>query len=291
MRVLVTGAAGFIGHHTVKYLLDQNYEVFGVDNFSNSDPSNLKRLGSWYETNFKQADIRSEYFGCCGYGEKVDAIVHLAAKGSVPKSFNNPDDYFDNNVAGLYNVLRYMGKEYIGKIVFSSSSSVYGNYENGTLESPYAATKVAGEKLIEGNKTVYNYRYIILRLFNIFGPGQKADSQYSPVIAKWARKIANNEEIQIYGETWRDYTYIANVTHAIDLALRHEKKCDVFCDIGCGQLTSLKELAQIMKACDIEYLPPRAGDRKQSVANLQIAKTALGYQPLVSLEQGLRCMN
>src|SRR5581483_690922 len=229
----VTGAAGFIGSNLVEALLRLNQRVFGLDNFSTGSASNLEEVRNsvgperWKNFVELQGDIR-DADACERATRGVDYILHQAALGSVPRSIANPDDTHENNLTAFLNVLAAARKNGVRRLVYASSSSVYGDSPDlpkseaqvGRCLSPYAVTKRANEMYAEVFNLCYGLDSVGLRYFNVFGPRQDPNGPYAAVIPKWIASMIHRERIQINGdgETSRDFCYVANVVQANLLA-------------------------------------------------------------------------
>jgi UDP-glucose 4-epimerase len=304
-RVLVTGGAGFIGSHLTEALLRLGAEVVVLDDLSGGERANV--------TAAAEAAGRSPHFieGSIGDPETVAAAItgcryvfHQAALGSVPRSVEQPERFYQVNATGTWHVLEAARQAGVERVVFAASSSAYGN--TATLPkaetmapeplSPYAATKAAGEALMRAYAASYPLDTVSLRYFNIFGPRQNANSAYAAVIAAFAKAWLEGETATIYGdgEQSRDFTYIDNAVEANLLAARRpEPLGGTVLNVGCGRrvtVNTLHELtARLTERPDAEphYAPPRSGDVRHSLADLTRIEHALGYAPLVSLEAGL----
>ncbi len=301
-RVCVTGGAGFIGSHLVHALVDMNAEVVVIDDLSNGLFNNIApwhdRL-SFLEDSILEADAMSEAV------EDVSVIFHQAAMSSVPRSVEEPELFVRVNTLGTTRVLecaRAVADDDV-RVVYASSSSAYGDQAvSPKLEtlpndprSPYAASKLAGEALIQAYAHSYGIRAASLRYFNIFGPRQRPDSPYAAVIPLWADALLGGEQPVIFGdgEQTRDFTHVRNAVHANLLAgatdnmLRGQPM-----NIACGGAISLLNLLQRM--CEIyevdatpQFEPARTGDVKHSLASIDRARDLIGYEPIVPLDEGL----
>ena len=276
MKILLTGHRGFIGTYLKSSFELLGAEVLGIDKKDGAefDITNLFSLIGWFE------------------GFKPDIVCHHAASVSVPESIKNPRQHWSNNVNGTANILEAMRITQTKKIIFASSSSVYGsNAKKNVTEndaviadqlSPYAASKAICEKLIETYSKVYGIKYINFRYFNIFGTGGRG------VISKW--KSQNPNSVTRCGNTERDYTHISNVEFANIAALEANESAwnDVY-NIGCGKTTSLEHLSEEMglNAREIEALDC---DVKCCSANIHKAKKQLKYQVITELKEGLKLL-
>ncbi|MEK9727558.1 MAG: SDR family oxidoreductase [Candidatus Margulisiibacteriota bacterium] len=304
-KVLVTGAAGFIGSHLVEALLNQGVSVVAIDNFSNGKKENRDYLLGLKSSNnlaFIEGDLRSVDF-CNQICSGVKYIYHQAALGSVPRSVNEPQLYFDNNLGGMINLLESARKHEVKRFIFASSSSVYGDtptlpkIETMPLnpKSPYAASKAAGEHYLKVYQDVYGLETIGFRYFNVFGPRQDPFSQYAAVIPKFFDQCFTNQSITINGngDQTRDFTYIQNVIQ-FNLNAMHSNKESTgrVYNVGCEQNISINGLANKIKQLtnssqDVTYRPSRAGDVKDSLADTELAKKYLHIKDLIHLDDGL----
>jgi len=295
-KVVVTGGLGFIGFHIVERL-NKNNEVLIVDDESFGKIENIKDL-DFSKIDTTLGSITSinleEIFG--GY----DYLFHLAAAASVFESVENPIHCNDVNITGTLRVLEAAKSADIKKVVFSSSSSVYGEVESLPVtedhpinpHSPYAVSKAAGELYCNVFSKIYDLPTVSLRYFNVFGPRQDPDSQYAAVIPCFIEKILKNERPVIYGdgEQTRDFVFVKHVVDANILAAE-SKETGIF-NIGIGKSTTVNQLFEIIKGTlekDIEpvYEKERAGDIKHSVADISKAKS-FGFDPDDNFRDDLR---
>jgi len=304
---LITGVAGFIGSNLLYQLLSLNQKVIGIDNFSTGFKSNLKKIIDSVDKKFSRNFIFEE-IDIIDYdslkkifSNDITYVLHQAAMGSVPKSIKLPQDFNNVNVNGFLNLLCLCRSSKVEKIIFASSSSVYGdNIENykkehkiGNCLSPYALTKRINELYADNFSRVYNIKYIGLRYFNVFGRSQNPKGSYAAVIPKWIINSIKNEDIVIYGDgkTSRDFTYIDNVCQAnIKAALNNLIEFDNrIYNVGEGNNISLNELSKmildISKSIGIKskskiiYSDFREGDIKYSRASITKIKEAFDYKP------------
>ena len=304
MKLLLTGAAGFIGSHVAETLLADGWEVAGIDNFDPFyDPAikreNLRGLKKNKNFRLVEADIRdTAALEALASGTKIDAIIHLAARAGVRPSFEQPRLYADVNLGGTTEVLELARRHGIEKIVFASSSSVYGEREGAPFReednvdfpiSPYAATKKAGELLCYSYHHNFGISTCCLRLFTVYGPRQRPDM----AIHKFARAIDQGEPITVYGDggSRRDYTYIDDVVSGVVAALERSKGYKIY-NLGNHRTVELKELIRLLeedlgKKAEIKHLPPQMGDVPLTCADIQKTQEELGYNPAVPMERGL----
>ncbi len=298
---LITGGAGFIGSNIVEELLKRGEKVRVLDNFSTGKRDNLLPLLSQIE--LVEGDVRS-YHIVREAVEGVDFILHQAALPSVPRSVKDPLTSNEVNVVGTLNILNAAKDERVKRIVYASSSSIYGDLE--TLPktedmlpkplSPYAVSKLAGEKYCQVFTRLYGLETVCLRYFNVFGPKQDPTSQYSAVIPKFVRAIKNGRSPMVYGdgEQSRDFTFVDNVVEANLLACQqgHEELSGEVFNIACGKRISINLLIKTINSLlnaqvEVEYAPSRQGDVKHSLANIGKAQQFLGYKVMVDFKEGM----
>jgi UDP-N-acetylglucosamine 4-epimerase len=298
MKILVTGCMGFIGSNLVSHLLNDGHEVLGFDNLVNpslnpTDRIKAKSGQNWSNFKFYKVDIRDfETMRSICVHDKPDAIIHLAALGSVPRSFQNPNEVMSVNVNGFINVAMLGTLLGCSRLVFASSSSVYGDDKSGTrIEerlgkplSPYALSKLMNEQFAD----IYckpPLAWVGLRFFNVYGSGQLPNSAYSAVIPRFI----NEPEIKIFGdgETTRDFTYVDDVCEAISLSLTTQYANTVY-NVGTGQQTSLNTLASLCGAKKkVIFMGERPHDVKHSVAAPYKAQLYLKFSASYDIETGI----
>jgi nucleoside-diphosphate-sugar epimerase len=297
-RYLVTGGAGFIGSHICEELLRRNEAVAVLDNFSTGLRENLRHLSAELEViEGDLRDIETVRRGVKG----VDFVLHQGALPSVPRSVADPITTHEVNTLGTLNVLVAARDEGVKRVVFASSSSVYGDTTvlpkredlPPAPKSPYAVSKLAAEHYCRVFSELYGLETVALRYFNVFGPRQNPHSQYAAAIAKFVQAMLDGGVITIYGDgaQTRDFTYVANVVEANLLAATVPGAGGVF-NIACGQRVSLNEVVRLLaeiagRAPEVVYEAARPGDVKHSFADTMAAERALGYRPLISFERGL----
>ncbi|HSZ64313.1 MAG TPA: SDR family oxidoreductase [Terriglobales bacterium] len=301
-KVLVTGAAGFIGSSLVRALLERGDEVRGIDNFSTGRRENLSEV--LQQIDFREADLldlNAIHKACAG----VDYVLHEAAIPSVPKSVLDPIGSNRANVDGTVNVLVAARDAKVKRVVYAASSSAYGDTPTLPKQesmppnpiSPYAVAKLASELYMISFYRCYGLETVCLRYFNIFGPRQDPSSPYSGVLAKFSMEMLRGEQPTIFGdgETSRDFTYIDNAVSANLLACSapaSECAGRVF-NCATGRRITLNETFAALKPLTgymggVNYAPERAGDIKHSLADITQAQKHLGYKVLVNFEDGLR---
>jgi UDP-glucuronate 4-epimerase len=306
MHLLVTGGAGFIGHHLLAALYAKypGVQITCIDNF---DP--------FYDVAIKEKNIQP-FLDKPGFRllridlgqtsishlqslipEPIDAILHLAAKAGVRPSIENPASYQQANVVGSQNLLEFAVSKNISHFVFASSSSVYGINDHFPWKedeelipiSPYASTKLAGEHLGKTYSEQHNIRFIALRFFTVYGPGQRPDL----AIHKFYQQITEGKPITLFGDgkTRRDYTYVSDIVKGFYTALAYEGKETIF-NIGSSRPVQLLEMVQALekvtgKKAQIQWLPEQPGDVKETFADTSKAKQELGYEASLTLEKGI----
>ncbi len=304
MKVLVTGAAGFIGSHLCERLLADGWAVVGVDNFNDFYDPQIKRRNiseCRKNKNFQlvEADIRDGDAMDKATGEDVRIIVHLAAMAGVRPSIAQPLLYADVNINGTMVLLELAKKHGIDKFIFSSSSSVYGNNtkvpfsEDDSVDfpiSPYAATKKAGELICHTYHHLYGMSIMCLRFFTVYGPRQRPDL----AIHKFAKLIEQDKPIPVFGDgsMMRDFTYIDDIVNGIVAAMG---RCDGFNIYNLGEsepITVNDLIAEIEKALGKkvvkQYQPPQPGDVERTYADVTKAIKDLAYRPSTSIRAGLK---
>lgn len=304
MAFLVTGGAGFIGSHIAEYLLKNNaYKVRVLDNLSNGFQSNLDILRQYNGFEFIEGDIR-DIHTCRKACDSINYVSHQAALGSVPRSIKEPFTTNDVNVGGFVNVLKASVENNVRQFVYASSSSVYGDEPTlpkredriGNCLSPYAVSKMADELYASVFSKVYDIPVIGFRYFNIFGPRQDPDGPYAAVIPLFVKAMMNNTGPYINGdgEQTRDFTFVQNAIQANIkgmLTKNDDAKNKVY-NVAVGENYSVNYLFRNIKeylnsAVDPVYREPRAGDVRNSLADISLAKDLLEYQPTTKFDVGL----
>lgn len=303
---LVTGGAGFIGSNLVAYLLKYRAgKVRVLDNLSTGFRENIQAYLNRANFEFVEGDIADPEV-CLTACRGIDYVFHEAALGSVPRSLKDPLATHRVNVTGFLNMLPACRDAGVKKLVYASSSSVYGDSAElpkreehiGTPLSPYAATKRMNEIYAKVFADNYGLPVVGLRYFNVFGPAQSPSGPYAAVIPLFMKAVLTGQEAVIYGdgEQTRDFTFVedavqANIKAAFADLLQHNG--EVF-NVAAGSRTSLNELFELVKTCaarpeaSVRYAPSRAGDIRDSLANVSKAREAFGYVPSKNVEEGLR---
>ena len=311
---LITGVAGFIGSNLLETLLKLDQKVVGLDNFATGHQRNLDEVQSlvtaeqWARFQFIEGDIRN-LDDCNKACESVDYVLHQAALGSVPRSINDPITTNATNIDGFLNMLVAARDAQVKSFTYAASSSTYGDHPGlpkveeviGKPLSPYAVTKYVNELYADVFAKTYGFQTIGLRYFNVFGKRQDPDGAYAAVIPKWTAAMIKDEEVFINGdgETSRDFCYIDNTVQANLLAAttsKPEANNQVY-NVAVGDRTTLNQLFSAiqvaLQANGINHdVPPtyrefRAGDVRHSQANVDKAKTLLGYEPKYAINDGI----
>lgn len=298
MKTMITGGAGFIGSNLSERLSDEN-EVIILDDLSTGKIENIEGVIEKKNVEFVKGSI-TDLDLLDDLTKEIDWVFHQGALPSVPRSVKNPKDTTRTNVMGTLNVLIAARDHGVEKVVYASSSSIYGGGETlpkkedmkpRTL-SPYAASKLSGENYCEAFREVYGLNTVALRYFNVFGPRQDPRSEYAAVVPKFITRLMNGRPPVIYGdgEQTRDFTYVDNVVQTNLLAARKDE-VGTF-NVGCGERVSINELARSLteitgREVEPVHDDPREGDVKHSQADISKIRERLGYSPEVSLREGL----
>jgi UDP-glucuronate 4-epimerase len=306
-NILVTGGAGFIGSHLCGHLLRDGYHVICIDNFDSFYDPNIKiknvkemvkEFPQWFE--LITGDIRNqEHLAEIFKKNRIDLVIHLAARAGVRPSIEQPLLYEDVNVRGTIALLEVCKEYGIKDFIFASSSSVYGENQRVPFSeedldiqpiSPYGATKRAGELLCHSYHHLYRMNIACLRIFTAYGPRQRPEM----AIHKFTRLVDQGEKIPIYGDgsSRRDYTYIDDLIEGIIAVIQRHRGFEIY-NLGESQTTTLKELIQMIeealgKKANIEVLQAQPGDVSVTYADISKAKRMLGYQPKVKMEEGIK---
>ena len=306
MNLLITGGAGFIGSTLADKLLKiESNNVIVIDNFNDYYSPKLKEKNIKHNLDNKKyklyrGDICDKSLLSRIFNEsKIDIVVHIAASAGVRPSIDKPLDYIKNNIEGTVNILEVMKKNNVKKIVFASSSSIYGNCKEEVFSedlkvsepiSPYAASKSACEQFLYTYSKLYNIQVIALRFFTVFGPRQRPDL----AIRKFIDLIKENKPIPVYGDgtTIRDYTYVDDIVDGIIGAIKYNDTQYEIINLGGGAPVSLNQMIETIekalnKKAKIERLPMQPGDVNKTVASITKAKKLLNYNPKTSFENGI----
>jgi nucleoside-diphosphate-sugar epimerase len=300
MRYLITGGAGFIGSNTVDELVRRGHSVVVLDDMSAGKEENLAEIRgkiTFIKGSITDLEIVQKAM------LQADYAIHLAARTSVPRSVKDPIETNRINVDGTLNVLVAARDNKVKRVVFAASSSAYG--DTPTLPksenmqpvpiSPYGVTKYVGEVYAQAFGRCYGLETVCLRYFNIFGPRQDPDSPYSGVLSRFATAFLDGTPPVVFGdgEQTRDFTYVENAVAANILACEAPSAAGKSLNVGTGQRISLNQVLQMLqkiagKTVEVKYEAPREGDIRDSLADIQMAKEFLGYEPSVLFEEGLQ---
>ena len=306
MQILITGGAGFIGSTLADKLLKENNQIIVLDNFNDYYNPQIKEdnvKNNLNNTNYKlyRGDICDKELVSKIFEEnKIDKVVHIAARAGVRPSLEDPLAYVQTNIYGTTVILEQMQKHNCKKLVFASSSSVYGNCTADKFSedlkvtepiSPYAATKSSCEQIIYTFSKLYDINAICLRFFTVFGPRQRPDL----AIRKFIELIEKDEPIPVYGDgtTMRDYTFIEDIVEGICSALEYDKTPYEIINLGGGSPVTLNQMIETIetemgKKAVINRLPMQAGDVNKTVSDISKAQKLLGYNPKTTFREGIR---
>jgi nucleoside-diphosphate-sugar epimerase len=299
VRVLVTGGGGFIGSHLAERLLERGDEVRVLDSFATGRRENLAHLP---DAEVVEGDVQS-YERAHHAVRGCDAVLHQAALPSVPRSIQDPLTTNAVNVTGTLNVLLAARDAGVRRVVYASSSSVYGSNEELPKRedqpvapiSPYAVSKLAGEGFCRSFTTIYGLECVSLRYFNVFGPRQDPQSQYAAVIPKFIAAALEGRAPVVFGdgEQSRDFTFIDNVVEANLLALDSDAGAGQVFNLACGERVSLNDVLRTLSEVagielEADYQDPRPGEVRHSQADVGRAREAFGYTASIGFAEGLR---
>ena len=299
--VLVTGGAGFIGSNIAAALVESGARVRIIDDLSTGHRENVAEIGG--DVDFIQASL-TDSKAVSSALQGVELVFHEAAIPSVPRSVAKPTETHEASVNATFSLLLAARDQKVRRLVYAASSSAYGDQpelpkaENMRPDplSPYAVAKLVGEYYCQVFSRVYGLETVSLRYFNVFGPRQDPGSHYSGVISRFINALLNGEQPVIYGdgEQSRDFTYISNVVDANLRAAESGSAVGRVINIANGERVTINEVFEMLKEltgrtqAQAEYAPPRTGDVRDSLADLTLARTLLGYSPTTGLEEGLR---
>jgi UDP-glucose 4-epimerase len=300
-KYIVSGGCGFIGSHLTDKLIKDGHEVVVIDDLSSGDLTFLTPHKNLYVvkcdiSNWSELLTKTDFF------KGVDGMFHMAAKARIQPSIKNPTIYHETNVTGTFNMLQLCRLFDISKIVYSSSSSVYGRNNSPPLKenmppdclNPYSVSKYVGEKYVQTWGKIYGVNNVSLRYFNVFGPRQPIFGQYSTVVGLFYHQILKqNKPITIVGDgtQTRDFTYVSDVVSANILAMNSDTTGSLF-NIGTGRSISVNELGEkiltsVNSRCGSITIEKRPGEANDTLADNSLAKNVLGWSPSTSLDEGL----
>jgi UDP-glucose 4-epimerase len=291
-KILITGAAGFIGSHLVDALLENGNEIIGLDNFSTGRPQNLDHVEG--QIQLVECDISQS-----GQWENlflnVDYVIHLAALADIVPSIENPDSYYQSNVNGTFNVLEACRMNSVKKIVYSASSSCYGiPDEYPTKETaiirpqyPYALTKHLGELMVMHWCQVYDLSALSLRFFNVYGPRSRTSGTYGAVFGVFLAQKLAGKPLTVVGDgrQTRDFTYVTDIVGAILAAVQSESTGKIY-NVGSGDTVSVNRLVELLGGEKV-HIPKRPGEPDFTFADITKIRCELGWEPQVSIEEGV----
>lgn len=291
-NVLVTGGAGFIGSNLVDKLIEAGYKVTVIDNLCAGSKKNLNPNAKFYKLDICDFSKIKPIF------KNIDFVFHLAAIPRVPVSMEKPVETSKVNILGTINVFKAASEASVKRVVFASSSSVYGNQKTFPLKenmtpcplSPYALQKLAGEQFAKLFTNLYNIQIVSLRYFNVYGPRIDFDSDYSLVLGKFLKLKKNNKPLTIFGDgkQTRGFCYVDDVVKANIKAIESKKiKGGEIINIGSEKSYSVNYLAELVGG-EIKYMPKRLGDVLHTKADVSLAKKLLSWKPETSLEHGIK---
>jgi UDP-glucose 4-epimerase len=298
---LVTGGAGFIGSHIAAALVGRGARVRIIDDLSTGHPENIDEIGG--KVDFVQASL-ADNKKLASALEDVELVFHEAAIPSVPRSVEKPVETHEASVNATFSLLLAARDKRVRRVIYAASSSAYGDQQQSPKRedmrpdplSPYAVAKLVGEYYCQVFSRVYQLETVSLRYFNVFGPRQDPSSQYSGVISRFISALLNAERPVIYGdgEQSRDFTYVSNVVDANLLAAESVAAIGRVVNIANGRSVTINHVLELLKDLTgrtnvkAEHDPPRTGDVRDSLADLTLAHSLLGYNPSVGLEEGMR---
>ncbi len=291
MKYIVTGGAGFIGSNLVDRLVEQGHSVVVIDNLSTGKKENINPKVDFHQMDICDFNIINPVF------EGVDCVFHLAAIPRVPLSIEDPVGTSHVNILGAINVFKAAIDNKVKRVIFASSSSVYGNQPKLPLEekmipnpiSPYGLQKLVGEQVAKMFSDIYGIQIVCLRYFNVYGPRIDFDSDYSLVLGKFLRLRAQNKPLTIFGdgEQTRGFCFVGDVVDANIKAAESKKiKGGDVINIGQEKSHSIKSLAEMVGG-EIQYLSARAGDPRHTQADISLAKELLSWEPKVEFKDGV----
>ena len=293
IKIVVTGGAGFIGSHLTDLLVKKDFNVIVLDDLSTGSLKYLKN--SKKKINFNKIDIskRGNWYKLF---KGAQVVIHLAAKADIVPSIINPESYYETNVNGTYNVIKYALKAKVKTFIYAASSSCYGlanqlptaETAKIDLRYPYALTKNLGEKIIEHFSKVYNFNAVSLRLFNVYGTRSRTSGAYGAVFGVFLAQKYHRKPLTVVGngEQSRDFVHVKDVANAFFKAIKFAKKFQIF-NIGCNRPIKINKIANIIGGKKI-YIPKRPGEPEKTHANINKAIKFLKWKPKIKIEEGTK---
>ncbi|WP_061249345.1 SDR family oxidoreductase [Leptospira alstonii] len=292
MKALVTGGAGFIGSHLVDVLLENQFEVTVLDNFSTGRALNLDHVKK--NINLVECDLSVQGDWIKKF-QSVDYVFHIAALADIVPSIQNPEGYFQSNVTATLNVLQASRHQNVKRFVYAASSSCYGipdvypTPETSPIlpQYPYALTKRMGEELVMHWAQVYKFPALSLRFFNVYGPRSRTSGTYGAVFGVFlAQKLAGKPYTVVGdGKQTRDFTYVRDVAEAIYAAAKSDKEGEIY-NVGSGATISVNRIVELLKG-EVTYIPKRPGEPDSTFADITKIKRDLNWSPKISIEIGI----
>lgn len=296
--VVVFGGAGFIGSNLVDELMTLGYEVRVFDNLSEGNLANIERWRGSPKLEFVRGDIRDLELVQRATAN-VDTVFHLAAMSRIQPSIVDPLLAWQQNIIGTGNVLEACRRNGVKRVVYSASSSAYGNRNTPPLKedmpteclNPYSLSKKCGEEMMDVYRTLYGMSTISLRYFNVYGPRHQEEGNYATVIAIFRRQKRLAQKLTVVGdgEQRRDFTFVGDVVRANMMAMMNREATGVF-NVGCGKNYSINEVASLVGGESVQ-IPPRLGEARVTLADIKKIQDVLGWNPNISLEQGLQVLD
>lgn len=297
MKTLVTGGAGFIGSHLVDRLLSEGHSVIVLDNFSNGRQQNLGQHQGNKNLSVRAVDV-TEFSQIEPFFKDVNWVFHLAALADIVPSIKNPMAYFNSNVAGTVAVLESARIHRVQRLVYAASSSCYGipdiypTPETALIrpQYPYALTKNLGEQLVMHWCQIYGLEAISLRFFNVYGPRSRTSGTYGAVFGVFLAQKLKNKPFTVVGDgtQTRDFTFVSDVVDACISAAQSKIKNEIF-NVGSGKPASVNRLVELLGG-EVIYIPKRPGEPDCTQADISKIKKALGWQPKISFEEGVKVL-
>jgi UDP-glucose 4-epimerase len=293
MKAIVTGGAGFIGSHLVDLLLENEYEVIVLDNFSTGRRSNLDHIKDKIHIIECDLSINGNWVR---YFKDIDFVFHLAALADIVPSIQKPEAYFNANVNGTFNVIQACKHGNVKKIIYAASSSCYGipdSFPTAEISAikpqyPYALTKRIGEELVMHWAHVYQLPAISCRFFNVYGTRSRTSGTYGAVFGVFlAQKLAQKPMTVVGdGNQTRDFTYVTDVANALFIAAKSNKTDQIY-NIGSGNTVSINRLVELLEG-EKTHIPKRPGEPDCTYADISKIKTELNWSPKISIEEGVK---
>ncbi len=294
MRALVTGGAGFIGSHLVELLLEKGFEVLAIDNLKGGHLKNFCSFQDHEKFTFIQADIRNRAV-IEPYFANIDWVFHLAALADIVPSIEQPQEYFEVNVDGTFNVLECAKSAGVKRFIYSASSSCYGVAKTyptpetapASPEYPYALTKYLGEQLVMHWGKVYNFPVVSLRLFNVYGPRARTTGAYGAVFGVFLAQKLNHKPYTVVGDgsQTRDFTYVTDVANAFYTAAASSVSGEI-CNVGSSGHYSVNKLIELLNG-PVVYIPKRPGEPDCTFADVSKINRLFNWKAAVSFEEGV----